>query len=60
MNGSGLLESGDAKTLGIGAMTDARWKEFFDTMVKAGVYKAGLDYRAAYTTQFVDKKVGVR
>ncbi len=56
----GMIESGDAKTLGIGAMTDARWKDFFDTMVKAGVYQAGLDYRAAYTTQFVDKKVGVR
>ncbi len=59
MNGSGLLESGDAKTLGIGAMTDARWKSFFDTMVKAGVYSPNLDYKAAYTLQFVNKKVGM-
>ena len=26
----GIIDSGDAKTLGIGAMTDARWKSFFD------------------------------
>jgi NitT/TauT family transport system substrate-binding protein len=59
LNASGLLESGDAKTLGIGAMTDARWKSFFDTMVKAGVYPASLDYKAGYTLQFVNKKVGM-
>jgi NitT/TauT family transport system substrate-binding protein len=56
---NGMIDSGDAKTLGIGAMTDARWKDFFDQMAKAGVYKPDLDYRAAYTTQFVDKKVGM-
>ena len=26
----GTVDSGDAKTLGIGAMTDARWKAFYD------------------------------
>jgi NitT/TauT family transport system substrate-binding protein len=57
---AGIVDSGDAKTLGIGAMTDARWKDFFDTMVKAGVYPANLDYKQAYTLQFVDKKVGVQ
>jgi NitT/TauT family transport system substrate-binding protein len=56
----GIADSGDAKTLGIGAMTDARWKDFFDTMVKAGVYPASLDYKQAYTLQFVDKKVGMQ
>jgi NitT/TauT family transport system substrate-binding protein len=34
-------------------------KDFFDKMVRAGVAKAGLDYRKAYTLQFVDKKVGL-
>ena len=28
-------------------------------MVRAGVVKAGLDYRKGYTLQFVDKKVGL-
>jgi NitT/TauT family transport system substrate-binding protein len=55
----GIVDSGDALTLGIGAMTDARMKDFFDKMVRAGVVKANLDYRKAYTLQFVDKKVGL-
>jgi NitT/TauT family transport system substrate-binding protein len=55
----GLLESGSAKGMGIGSMTDERWKDFFDTMVKAKVYDPNLNYRAAYTLQFVNKKVGM-
>ena len=55
----GIVDSGDARTLGIGAMTDARMKDFFDKMVRAGVVKAGLDYRKSYTLQFVNKKVGL-
>jgi NitT/TauT family transport system substrate-binding protein len=54
----GIVDSGDALGLGIGAMTDARARDFFDKMVRAGVAKAGLDYRKSYTLQFVDKKVG--
>src|SRR5581483_6111642 len=59
MKKHGIVDSGDALTLGVGAMTDARMKGFFDEMVRAGVVKAGLDYRRAYTLQFVDKKVGL-
>ncbi len=55
----GIVDSGDALTLGVGAMTDARAKDFFDKMVRAGVVKSGLDYRKSYTLQFVDKKVGL-
>jgi NitT/TauT family transport system substrate-binding protein len=55
----GIVDSGDALTLGIGAMTDARMRDFFDTMVRAGVVKRGLDYRRSYTLQFVNKKVGL-
>jgi len=55
----GIVDSGDALKLGIGAMTDARMKSFFDTMVRVGVIKAGLDYKHAYTLQFVNKGVGV-
>ncbi len=55
----GIVDSGDALTLGIGAMTDARMKDFFDKMLRAGVTKPGLDYRKSYTLQFVDKKVGL-
>ena len=55
----GIVNSGDALTLGIGAITDARMKAFFDEMVRAGVTKPSVDYRKAYTLQFVDKKVGI-
>jgi NitT/TauT family transport system substrate-binding protein len=55
----GIVDSGDAKTLGVGAMTEARMKDFFNKMVRAGVAKASLDYRQAYTLQFVSKKVGL-
>ena len=54
----GIVDSGDARELGIGAMTDARFKSFFDKMVRAGVVKPNLDYRKAYTLQFVNKRVG--
>jgi NitT/TauT family transport system substrate-binding protein len=55
----GIVDSGDAPKLGVGAMTDARMKDFFDKMVRAGVVKADLDYRKSYTPQFVGKKVGL-
>jgi NitT/TauT family transport system substrate-binding protein len=55
----GIVDSGDAATLGVGAMTDARMKDFFDKMVRSGVTKANLDYRKSYTLQFVGKKVGL-
>jgi NitT/TauT family transport system substrate-binding protein len=55
----GIVDSGDAIKGGVGAMTDARMKEFFDKMVAAGVVKAGLDYRKSYTLRFVNKGVGV-
>ena len=55
----GLVDSGDTPKLGIGAMTDARIKDFFDAMVKAGVVKPDIDYKKAYTLQFVDKGVGL-
>ncbi len=55
----GILDSGDARTLGIGAMTDARWKAIWDLMVQTKISQPGEDYRAAYVTSFVDKKVGM-
>jgi len=56
----GIVVSGDAETLGIGAMTDARWRDFFNNMSNAGVFPRDLDFRKAYTLQFVNKKVGMR
>ena len=39
-------------------MTDERIKDFFDKMARAGVVKPDLDYKRAYTLQFVNKGVG--
>ncbi|HUB16437.1 MAG TPA: ABC transporter substrate-binding protein [Acetobacteraceae bacterium] len=55
----GTVDSGDALKLGIGAMTDARWKAFYQSMVAVGVYPPGIDISKAYTTRFVDQRVGM-
>ncbi len=58
MNENGIVASGDAKTLGIGAMTDARWASFYKTMSEAGVVPAGVDVKKAYSLDFVNKGIG--
>jgi NitT/TauT family transport system substrate-binding protein len=55
----GIVDSGDTLKLGIGAMTDARVKSFFDKMARAGVVKQDVDFRKSYTSQFVDRGVGL-
>jgi NitT/TauT family transport system substrate-binding protein len=59
MKTRGIVDSGDALQLGIGAMTAARWAEFYRSMSDVGVYPKGLDVSKAYTLQFVDKRVGM-
>jgi NitT/TauT family transport system substrate-binding protein len=59
MKAHGILESGDAATLGIGAMRAERWSEFYDASVEQGLYPKGLDVTKAYTLQFVNQKVGL-
>ena len=59
MKKHGLVDSGDAEKLGIGAMSDARWKDFLTVMVEAGLYTPDLDLKRAYTLQFVNKKFGM-
>ena len=55
----GIVDSGDSEKLGIGAMTEARWGEFFRSMQAQGLYKPDLDWKKAFTLGFVDKGVGV-
>lgn len=54
----GVVESGDAVRNGVGAMSDARWREFFQQMSAQGLYPAGMDWQSAYTLRFVNKRVG--
>ena len=54
------MDVGDAPTKGIGAISDARMKDFYDKTVEAGLYKpTDFNYKDAYTTQFVNKGTGL-
>ena len=54
-----IVDSGEAAAKGIGAMSAARIKDFYDQMVNAGLYKAGdVDLAQVATLQFVNKGVG--
>jgi len=55
----GIVDSGDAHTLGIGAMRPERVRDFLDKMVRAGLYRPGeVDPARAVTTRFVNRGVG--
>ncbi len=58
MNENGIVRSGDALTLGIGAMTDLRWANFYKTMSDVGVFPAGVDVKKAYSLDFINQGVG--
>lgn len=58
MNENGIVKSGDALKLGIGAMTDERWKNFYESMTSAGAFQPGIDYKQAYSLEFVNKGIG--
>ncbi len=53
MRSYGIVDSGDAKTAGLGVMTDARWADVFAMASGMGVFPKTLDYKSAYTLQFL-------
>lgn len=55
----GIIESGEALDKGIGCMTDAHYKKFYDEMVAIKVVKPDTDYTKAFTTKFVCKGTGM-
>ena len=60
MKQQGIVDSGEAQTMGIGAMNAARIEDFFNQMVKAGLYQAkDVDLSKVATTQFVNKQLGI-
>lgn len=59
MRDEGIVDSGKALELGIGAMTDEVIGDFYQKMVDAGVVSADLDWKSAYTLDFTNKKVGM-
>lgn len=49
----GIVDGGDAALYGLGTMTAERWRAFFEVMSEAGIYPANLDWRQAFTTQYL-------
>jgi NitT/TauT family transport system substrate-binding protein len=48
-----VIDGGDAQTMGIGIMTEARWKATYDYMVSSGLLKPEVDWKAGFTDRFV-------
>lgn len=59
MKSEGIVISGDAETMGIGVISEAKVKDFFDKMVTAGVIDGSVDYASAFSTEFTGKGVGM-
>ncbi len=58
LKSTGMVFGGDAATMGVGIMTDARMKATYDMMVANKLLDPKVDLKATYTTQFVkDLKV---
>ncbi|MCK8783421.1 ABC transporter substrate-binding protein [Roseomonas sp. NAR14] len=58
MNEAGIVRGGDARTLGIGAMTEARWEGFHRSVAAVGVLPADLDWRRAFDLSLVNRGIG--
>ncbi|MGV8929236.1 MAG: ABC transporter substrate-binding protein [Brevundimonas sp.] len=53
LKANGIVDGGDAALYGLGAMTAERWNAFFEATSEAGVYPPNLDWRQAFTTQYL-------
>ncbi len=49
----GIVDGGDAALYGFGAMTADRWQAFFNAAADAGIYRPELNWRLAYTNQYL-------
>ena len=59
MKAVGIVDSGDALTLGIGAITAEKVGDFYSKMVNAGVIEDTIDWQDAFTPDFANKGVGM-
>lgn len=58
LQANGVVESGDARVLGIGAMSEARWQSFFETMAGQRLYPQDMPWRRAFTLRFTGREPG--
>ena len=54
----GIVDSGDAVELGLGAMREERWQRFFEAAVGWGAVDPELTWRDGFTLDFVNQGVG--
>ena len=59
MLANGIVDSGDAESMGIGVISEAKVADFYAKMVSAGVIEDGIDWKAALDTSFSGKGVGM-
>ena len=56
-----VLDGGDARTMGIGIITEPRWKTTYELMVQEGLLPKETPWTKGFTTQFVkDLKITAR
>ena len=48
-----VVDGGDAALYGLGAMTEDRWRAFFEATSQTGVYDPGLNWREAFTNAYL-------
>jgi NitT/TauT family transport system substrate-binding protein len=53
LKSNGVVDGGDAALYGLGAMTGERWKAFHDSVSQTGAWPPGVDWRRAFTTQYL-------
>ena len=56
---NGIVDSGDAETMGIGVLTSEKVLAFYEKMVAAGVVEDGLDLSATYDASFTGQGLGM-
>jgi NitT/TauT family transport system substrate-binding protein len=60
MKAQGIVDSGESLADGLGAMNEARIRDFYAQMVRAGLYKRDdVDLGKVATMRFVNRKVGL-
>ena len=47
------VEGGDAATMGIGIMTEARWQRTYEFLVGAKLLKPETDWKQVFTTDYI-------
>ena len=60
MKSQGIVDSGESRDRGIGAMNNGRIRDFYESMVRAGLYKQNdVELSKVAATQFVNRRIGL-